>query len=160
MIDKLYNDKQNPPIKLNKSFYNFKNDDINLISFKKKLARCQSDFLYHLSHRTNDKILSPMNFKSDKRLYRPQEIIKLRNQIKSQENNVFYDFNSNRSFYEKRNKSQNIFNKSNSKYESYYNTLIQNSVNKRKYYKNKVKEIEKNEKKKEMKRKKIKYIVY
>ena len=36
MIDKLYNDKQNPPIKLNKSFYNFKNDDINLISFKKK----------------------------------------------------------------------------------------------------------------------------
>ena len=73
-----------------------------------------------------------MNFKSDKRLYRPQEIIKLRNQIKSQENNVFYDFNSNRSFYEKRNKSQNLFNKSNSKYESYYNTLIQNSVNKRK----------------------------
>ena len=36
MIDKLHNDEQNPPIKLNKSFYNFKNDDINLISFKKK----------------------------------------------------------------------------------------------------------------------------
>ena len=35
MIDKLHNDEQNPPIKLNKSFYNFKNDDINLISFKK-----------------------------------------------------------------------------------------------------------------------------
>ena len=160
MIDKLHNDELNPPIQLNLSFYNLKNDynDYynNSISFKKKLARCQSDFLYHLSHRTNDKILSPMNFKSDKRLYRPQEIIKLRNQIKSQENNVFYDFNSNRSFYEKRNKSQNLFNKSNSKYESYYNTLIQNSVNKRKYYKNKVKEIEKNEKKKEMKRKKEK----
>ncbi len=63
MIDKLYNDKQNPPIKLNKSFYNFKNDDINLISFKKKLARCQSDFLYHLSHGTYDKILYPIILK-------------------------------------------------------------------------------------------------
>ena len=75
MKDKLHNEEQNPPIKLNKSFYNFKNDDINLISFKKKLARCQSDFLYHLSHIISDKILSPINLKRDKRLNKPQEII-------------------------------------------------------------------------------------
>ena len=88
MIDKLYNDKQNPPIKLNKSFYNFKNDDINLISFKKKLARCQSDFLYHLSHGTYD---YSYYFKSNKRLNKPQEIIKLRNYFNNNEN--LFDIN-------------------------------------------------------------------
>ena len=90
MIEKLHNNELNPPIKLNDSFYNFKNDKYEYLnksnSFKKMLSRYQSDFLYHLSHYTNEKNLHPLNFNKDKRLYKVEKIVQLRCKKKEKEN--------------------------------------------------------------------------
>jgi hypothetical protein len=121
MIEKLHNNEQNPPIKLNNSYYNYKNDKYGYLnksnSFKKKLSRYQSDFLYHLSHYTYEKNLHPLNFNKDKRLYKVEQIVQLRCKNNEKENSDIFEndnlFNNQEliekkfSSYEKQNKDFN-----------------------------------------------------
>ncbi len=145
MIEKLHNNEQNPPIKLNESFYNFKNDKFDYLnkshSFKKMLSRYQSDFLYHLSHYTNEKNLHPLNFNKDKRLYKLEKIIQLRCKNNEKENsNIFSNDNlfNNQELIEKKFSS---FEKQN---KEFYDDEINNSfLNVNKYNNNIEKKIEK-----------------
>ena len=140
MIEKLHNNEQNPPIKLNNSYYNYKNDKYGYLnksnSFKKKLSRYQSDFLYHLSHYTYEKNLHPLNFNKDKRLYKVEQIVQLRCKNNEKENSDIFEndnlFNNQEliekkfSSYEKQNKDFNDDEK-NEKNNSYLNKYQNNN---------------------------------
>ena len=140
MIEKLHNNEQNPPIKLNNSYYNYKNDKYGYLnksnSFKKKLSRYQSDFLYHLSHYTYEKNLHPLNFNKDKRLYKVEQIVQLRCKNNEKENSDIFEndnlFNNQEliekkfSSYEKQNKDFNDDEK-NEKNNSYINKYKNNN---------------------------------
>ena len=140
MIEKLHNNEQNPPIKLNNSYYNYKNDKYGYLnksnSFKKKLSRYQSDFLYHLSHYTYEKNLHPLNFNKDKRLYKVEQIVQLRCKNNEKENSDIFEndnlFNNQEliekkfSSYEKQNKDFNDDEK-NEKNNSYLNKYKNNN---------------------------------